>query len=151
MSAHGLDGLNGCYFKAGFLVGGLLGAETGGEGCFVLRADKDAAAGVLGAGAAVDADAGAVGDLVDRGEKSAELGGTGDGDRINQGEDEVVGVLEGVADLGQVLLVDAREAGEAVLNRVECAADRLAIGLLAYQFVVHVSCCFWICSGSLHP
>ena len=70
-------------FKAALFVRGLLGAETGGEGCFIGGRDEDAAAGVFGAGAAVDADGGATGDLTNGGEKASELGGAGDGDRID--------------------------------------------------------------------
>ena len=118
---------------------------------FVLGGDEDAAFAVFGTGAAVDADAGATGDLVDGGQEAAELGGAGDGDRIDQGEDEVVGVLEGVADEVQALY---RLTGVFVVNvggAVQFAADGFAIWCFAYKFVVHVSGCFWICSGSPPP
>ena len=92
---------------------------------------------MLGAGAAVDADAGATGDLVDEGQEAAELGGAGDGDRIDQREDEVVGVLEGVADEVQALGGLAGTEVEVVRGAEKLAVHGVADLVMADEFVVH--------------
>ena len=92
---------------------------------------------MLGAGAAVDADAGATGDLVDGGEKPLEFRRHRDGDRIDQGEDEVVGVLEGVADEVQALGGLAGTEVEVVRGAEQLAVHGVADLVIADEFVVH--------------
>ena len=92
---------------------------------------------MLGAGAAVDADAGATGDLVDGGEKPLEFRRHRDGDRIDQGEDEVVGVLEGVADEVQALGGLAGTEVEVVRGAKKLAVHGVADLIISDEFVVH--------------
>jgi hypothetical protein len=89
------------YLEAGFLVGGLLGEEAGGEGLLVGGGDKDAAFGVFGLGAAVEADAGSAGDLAEDRQRALELRRVGDLYAIDESRDEVICVFEGVADIVQ--------------------------------------------------
>lgn len=89
----------GTNLKAGFLMGGLLGEETGGEGLLHVGRDENAAEAVFGARATMDADAGTSRDLLEDGEQALELGGLGDGDAIDERRYEMVGILEGIADV----------------------------------------------------
>ena len=93
--------------------------------------------GVFGACAAVDADAGATGDLVDGGEKPLEFRRHRDGDRIDQGEDEVVGVLEGVADEVQALGGLAGTEVEVVRGAEKLAVHGVADLIISDEFVKH--------------
>ena len=55
--------MSGTDLEAGFLVGGLLGEETGGEGLLHVGRDENAAEAVFGFGATMDTNAAATGDL----------------------------------------------------------------------------------------
>ena len=87
-------------------MGGLLGKETSGEGWFVGRRDEDAASAVLRFGPSMNADAGASGHLVQDRQQALELGASGHADAVDERWDEVVGILNGRANGGQVLFVD---------------------------------------------
>ena len=79
-------------------MSGLFGKPTSGEGLLHVGGDKDTAFTVLGFRAAVEADAGASGYLDEDGQGALELGGLGDLHFVNECRDEVVGILERVAD-----------------------------------------------------
>ena len=85
----------------------------------------------------MDTDACATGDLVDGGQEAAELGGAGDGDRIDQREDEMVGVLEGVADEVQALGGLAGTEVEIVRGAEKLAVHGVADLVMADEFVKH--------------
>ena len=85
----------------------------------------------------MDTDACATGDLVDGGQEAAELGGAGDGDRIDQREDEMVGVLEGVADEVQALGGLAGTEVEVVRGAEKLAVHGVADLVIADEFVKH--------------
>ena len=63
---------------------------------------EDAAGGVLGFGASVEADACTTGNLLEDGQGSLELGALGDGDAIDECGDEAVSVLKSLTDMGEV-------------------------------------------------
>ena len=102
--------------------------------------------GVLGLGAAMEADAGTSGDLDEDGQRAVELGGVCHGYAIDQGGDEVVGVLQCRADGGQILSVCSGRARVAVFDGVEGASHSLRIVIrsrgrrfLSDQFIIHRS------------
>ena len=80
-------------------MGGLLGEEASGEGLLHVRRDENAAEAVFGARAAMDADTGTTGDLLEDGEQALELWGLGYCEFVDESRDDMVGVLEGVADV----------------------------------------------------
>ena len=82
---------------------------------FVVCQDEDATCGVLGFGAAVDADAGALGDMLHDGEQSFELRGLGHGDVIAERQDLIAFALEGIA---EECAVDDETAGDGMALRL---------------------------------
>ncbi len=124
-------------FKAGLLVGRLLGVETGGKRGLVGGGDQYAAAGVFGLGAAMNTNACAAGDLLEDGKEAVELGAFGDRHLIDQRGDEVVSVLEGVAD--EVQALGGLAGTEVVVVR---GAEKLAVHgaadlVMTDEFVKH--------------
>ena len=92
---------------------------------------------MFGEGAAVDTDAGAPGDLEEDRQRAAEARGEGDLYAVDERRDEIVGILEGVAD--KVPAFDEFVEALVVVMRgaVERAGDGLSVGFGADEFVVH--------------
>lgn len=95
----------GAEFNEDLLMVLLLFKPNGGDFLFVLRGDENAAFGVLGSCAAVEADAGAVGDLLQDGQEALEARRTCDGDLVNECRNKVTGILERVTNRRQIFLV----------------------------------------------
>ena len=104
---------------------------------FVFGADEDAAFAVFRLASSVYPYPCSSGDLVDGGEKPLEFRAHRDGDRIDQGEDEVVGVLEGVADEVQALGGLAGTEVEIVRGAEKLAVHGVADLVIADEFVKH--------------
>ena len=101
----------GTNLEAGFLVGGLLGEETSGEGLLHVGRDENAAETVFGFGATMDTNAAASRNLTEDGQEPLELWGLRDGEFVHQGGHHIGGVLEGIADVVAAL---NKEAGALV-------------------------------------
>ena len=79
--------MGGTDLEAGFLVGGLLGEETSGEGLLHVRGDENTAEAVFGFGATMDTNATASRDLLENGQQALELGRLRDGDAVDERRD----------------------------------------------------------------
>ena len=84
----------------------------------------------------MDSDAGTSGDLDEDGQGAFETRGLRDLDLVDQGGNEVVGVLEGVADGRQVFSVCSGRARVAVFDRVEGSSYGFCVRRLANEFVI---------------
>ena len=89
----------GTDLEAGFLAGGLLGEEAGGEVLLHVGRDENAAEAVLRFGATMDTNATASGDLLKDWEQAFKLRTHRHLYLENQGRNEMVGILESVADV----------------------------------------------------
>ena len=97
---------------------------------------EDAAGGVFGFGASVEADACTTGDLLEDGQGSLELGALGDGDAIDECGDKFVCVLKCLTDGRQVFSVCSGRARVAVFDRVEGSSYGFCVRRLANEFVI---------------
>ena len=129
-------------------MGGLFGEPASGERLLHAGGDKDAAFGVFGAGAAVEADTGTTGDLQEDGQGALETRGLRDLNSVDQGGNEVVGVFESVADIMQTLNKEPGTLVDVVRGAVELAGNcltRMRFGtnrrraIFANEFVIHRS------------
>ena len=76
--------MGGTDLDASFLMGGLLGEETGGEVLLHVRRDENAAEAVFRLGATMDTNATASGNLAQDGKQALELWGLRDGDAVDE-------------------------------------------------------------------
>ena len=80
---------------------------------------------------------GTSGDLEEDGQQAFETRGLRDLNFVDQGGNEVVGVLEGVADIVQTFYEEAGTLVDVVRGAIEFAVDSLVFGHVADEFIVH--------------
>ena len=80
-------------------MGGLLGEEASSEGLLHVGRDENAAEAVFGFGATMDTNTAASGDLTEDRKQALELGRLCYSDAVDERRDEVVGILESIADV----------------------------------------------------
>ncbi len=114
----------------------MFGEPACGEGLLVGGRDKDTAFTVFGSRAAVKAYSEAVGDLLQDGQESSETGRFGDGYFVTERGNEIVDVLEGVTNGGQIFLVFSCGSRVSVFDAVECSANRFVFGCFPNEFVI---------------
>ena len=86
----------------------------------------------------MDTDAGAPGDLEEDRQRAAEARREGDLYAVDERRDEIVGILEGVADVVTAFDEFVEALVVVVRGAVERAGDGLAVEFGADEFVVHI-------------
>ena len=84
----------------------------------------------------MEADAGSAWHLTEDRQQPLEPGRACDRDFVDECQNEVVGVLQRVADRCQILAVCSGRAGVTVFDAVELSDDRSALRRLPYEFVI---------------